>query len=134
METTESVEGMKLTELRDALTARGLSTKGIKKDLAARLLEVIQQERAAPGPAPDPAEAAGVAADEAPAPTEPPAQPRTDEEAHAAQVRECTELVQAGLAAMAEVDLIDSEEEEVARWNRCSLHVSDLRFRTQIQI
>ena len=39
----ESVEGMKVAELKDALGARNLSTKGVKKELAARLLEAIQQ-------------------------------------------------------------------------------------------
>jgi hypothetical protein len=50
---------MKVTELKEALSARGLSTAGKKQDLQGRLLEA--QEAAAPAPAPAPAAAAPAA-------------------------------------------------------------------------
>eukprot|EP00966_Prymnesium_polylepis_P087156 2017155-Prymnesium_polylepis.1 len=40
--TVEDVEGMKVAEMREALSERGLSNKGIKKELAVRLVEALQ--------------------------------------------------------------------------------------------
>ena len=37
----DEVSGMKVNELKAALEERGLDTKGLKKDLAARLLEAL---------------------------------------------------------------------------------------------
>ena len=45
--TPESVEAMKVTELKEALAMLGLSTKGVKKDLTARLLEAIASSTSA---------------------------------------------------------------------------------------
>ena len=61
----ESVEGLKVAELKEALTAVGLSTKGVKKELAARLLEHLQQATTPVAPT-IPAAAAAAAAPAAP--------------------------------------------------------------------
>ena len=38
---TDSFEAMKVPQLKEELTKRGLSTKGLKKDLVARLAEAV---------------------------------------------------------------------------------------------
>ena len=65
--TPTDVEGMKVTELKDALTALGLSTKGVKKELAARLLEGIAAQSSESGAAAE----APPAEEAAPPPAEP---------------------------------------------------------------
>ena len=114
--TPESVEGMKVAELKEALEELGLSTEGLKKVLAARLLEAITSgaasssepaaaaeedapaavEEAAPEPAPEPeaepepkrqkSEEAPPVVEEAAAP--PPAEPVAEPPAAAAEEAE----------------------------------------------
>ena len=114
--TPESVEGMKVAELKEALEELGLSMEGLKKVLAARLLEAITSgaassselaaaaeeaapeavEEAAPEPAPEPevepepkrqkSEEAPPVVEEAAAP--PPAEPVAEPPAAAAEEAE----------------------------------------------
>ena len=111
--TPESVEGMKVQELKDALTSLGLSTKGIKKELAARLWEAIgapaapsaeadkEEEEAPAAPEPEPAapaeEAAPEPAEEPAPPAEEPAPP-AEEAAPAADEAAPTEAPPAEMA------------------------------------
>lgn len=56
----DDVKGMKVADLRSALEERGLSTKGLKADLAARLTEALEEGG---GEAPEAAAAAAMDAD-----------------------------------------------------------------------
>uniref|UniRef100_A0A7S3AZ34 Uncharacterized protein n=1 Tax=Haptolina ericina TaxID=156174 RepID=A0A7S3AZ34_9EUKA len=75
--TAADVDGMKVAEMREALTERGLPAKGVKKELAARLLEAIAAGDTAAGEEPAAAEEEAPAAteEEAPAAEEPAAAP-----------------------------------------------------------
>ena len=84
--TPESIDGMKVTELKEALTTMGLSTKGVKKELAARLLEAISSGAAgAAGAAAAPSGDADAPADEPTPAEEPPPAPEPEPAAPAVE-------------------------------------------------